>query len=520
MFALSILLAIYSYGIFALGILSILTPQNILGFTLSWILVVTVYLFNRKPVSRLVDFTATVRHIGTLPSLAVCSLLLIFCQALVNFIGAAGPELAFDSLWYHLSLPKIWLMENTIRFLPGAVFKYSVMPKFMETIYTGLLGLGFTQGPQFLHYIFGIFILIPLYRISRRYLDTTGSFLVLLLFYTNLVVGWESVTAYVELARTFFEVLALQLFLEKKITASAITLGLAITTKLISGGSLAIFILLLIWRRYSAREISTFVFFCLLIPVPWLIFALIFTGNPFYPVFSSMYPTQFSPNLTDFWILFTQSVDPISPLYLISAPLLIFFSGGRKWGRGVAVIFLYCLFSLAVWFIIPRTGGGRFILPYLPAFSFMTVWLIFQLKDLFIKKLLITLTIGLAFVSIAYRFAANLKYVPVVVGKQSVQSFLSGHLNYSFGDYSDTDNYLSTHITSSDHLLIAGINNLYYLPDQIKFHHISEYPESDIPLETFNYLLVRRPDSDFFPPENWKLVHQNHQTHTEIYLRK
>ena len=41
-------------------------------------------------------------------------LFLVVLQVSINLIGVLGPELAFDALWYHLTLPKIYLEKHSL----------------------------------------------------------------------------------------------------------------------------------------------------------------------------------------------------------------------------------------------------------------------------------------------------------------------------------------------------------------------------------------------------------------------
>ena len=62
---------------------------------------------------------------------------------------------------------------------------------------------------KLIHFTFGLLGLAALFGLLRRYLSLRFTFLGLLTFYTMLIVGWQSTTAYVDLARTFFEILTL-----------------------------------------------------------------------------------------------------------------------------------------------------------------------------------------------------------------------------------------------------------------------------------------------------------------------
>ena len=63
--------------------------------------------------------------------------ILIFILCLVNLVGALGPETAFDALWYHITLPKIYLQHKELLFIPGGLLYYSAMPQLGEMLYVG-----------------------------------------------------------------------------------------------------------------------------------------------------------------------------------------------------------------------------------------------------------------------------------------------------------------------------------------------------------------------------------------------
>ena len=52
----------------------------------------------------------------------------IILQALLNFATVFTPEIGFDALWYHLTLPKLWLLKHQWHFNGGLLY-YSVMPR-------------------------------------------------------------------------------------------------------------------------------------------------------------------------------------------------------------------------------------------------------------------------------------------------------------------------------------------------------------------------------------------------------
>src|SRR3989344_521141 len=119
------------------------------------------------------------------------------------------------------------------------------MPKLTEMLYTAVLIFNNENFAKIIHYLFGILCLFAVYKISRKFLSINFSLISVIVFYSNLVVGWMSITAYVDLSRTFYELLALWGFLlwhekneRKWLIMSAVMLGFTISTKLLAIGSL------------------------------------------------------------------------------------------------------------------------------------------------------------------------------------------------------------------------------------------------------------------------------------------
>jgi hypothetical protein len=535
MFVLAIFVGIYSYLIFFLGIFGLLTKVNVWLITIIWLC--ALFLVQRKTFAVLQKKLKNLKLInlnsnGNWFFYLLFTLLLV--QAFVNLIGALGPELAFDALWYHLTLPKLYLLHHAIIHIPGGLLYYSDMPKLGEMLYAGVLSFGNEIGAKLIHFVFGILIVVVLYKLSRKFFNQTISLLIVVIFYSNLVVDWESITAYIDLIRTFFEVLTLwglinwyQSQKNKWLVVSGVMMGLAITTKVLAIGSffilLALLVIISLSKRNSLKDllvsVSTFSFFSILIPLPWLIFSFINTGNPFYPFFTALYGITANPAnpfliLSDLWNLFIHSADPISPIYLIFLPLLFVFY--TKMRKEIKIIIWYCALSLLLWYFTPRTGGGRFILPYLPAFSLVSGALFSEILKKtriewnYTSKFLLSIIVLVSIISISYRGLANAKYIPVIIGIESSNVFLSNHLNFAYGDFVDIDNYFAYHIKSSDTVLLNGFHNLYYV--DFPFIDSTWVKRGD----GFDYVATQNTKLPI-RFANWHLIYSNDKTMVKLY---
>lgn len=440
------------------------------------------------------------------------SLLLI--QILVNLIGALGPEISFDALWYHLTLPKIFLLYHSIFYIPGGLLYYSLFPKLGEMLFLAALTIDGEIFVKLIHFIFGILTVAVTYKVSRKILDQNFSLLACLILSSNLVFSWESTTAYVDLIRSFFEVLTLWAFLNKDTIRSGISLGLAISTKLLSFGSLPIFLTLhILFRKKYFKSIVVFTILSILVPLPWLIFSYIKTGNPVYPLFTESYQTSINISLfqiiPDTLNLLLKADDPISPIYLITLPLIIL--SFKRFSQNLKIITIYSLLAILIWYLIPRTGGGRFILPYLPVFSILVSGTIAFLKFNQLKKLLIILTIFIALVTIGYRSIANYKYLNVILGRELKEEFLAKNLNFNFGDFYDVDGFFKQNIKAEDKVLLYGFHNLYYV--NFSFIHESWVKKGD----RFKYIAISKDSKLPKKFSFWPLIYYNQTTGVKVY---
>lgn len=524
MFKIAFLIGAYSYLIFLLGMSGFLYKNFVVLLSYLYILFSLFILRKELIFLKLKD----IRKIQ-LGYIEIFSLILLVMMSAVALIGVFSPELSFDALWYHLTLPKLYLLNHSIYYIPGTLLYYSDMPKLTEMLYIGALSISNEILAKFIHFLFGILTLIAIYKISQKFFSKNISIVVSLVFYSNLVVGWESITAYVDLSRTFFETMAFWGFVNwveskkiKWLLASAVLVGLAISTKLIALGSLLIFAVLIAYVLFSRKkEIKNVVLHILLYSLvslimilPWFVFSFVNTGNPLYPFFDNRiglainFTISLKNLVSDIINLFLYSSDPTSPLYLIILPVLIFLF--NKASQKVKLLYIYSFCSLLVWFITPKIGGGRFILPYLPVLSLIAVYPLTVTKDKYFKYLILLIIFIIATTSIGYRFLANKKFIPVILGQETKEKFFSSNLNFNFGDFYDTDEYFSKNIKKTDTVLLYGFHNLYYI--NFPFVDSSWVKKGD----RFNYIAVL---NSSLPKRfnKWNLIYYNKVSHVKLY---
>lgn len=525
MFALAFLIGLYANCLLVFGLLSLYYSPFLAGFTfLYFFIAVSAWPLYDEKVDLIYIRREIVGHIRDHTTWA----LIIIASLGIMLIGALAPETAFDSLWYHLTLPKIYLAEHGIRYFSGGLLHYSTTPKLVELLYIPAIALHSETVAKLIHLSFGILTGLVIYLVARRYTDRYFGIIALVIFFGNIVVLWEATTTFVDLGRAFFEIMAFWGLIEfiktkekKWLIESALLVGLAIQTKLIGVTTLGVYCLLLIIFSQPLPLIKRLVYgvqyvlLALLIPLPWFIFSFVHTGNPVYPLFSPYLaglpnPSMHFPEiLISPIMIFLTSPDPLSPIYLLVLPL--FFLVRKKLSTSEKVLFTGVVLVIIAWMLTPQTGGGRFMLAYLPLLSVAVVVILYKIKSktALLRSTLLA-TVIVSGISLVYRSVASTQYFPVVIGLESKQEFLTENLNFSFGDFYDIEGQFKNYIKPSSTVLLYGFHNLYYM--DVPFIDSSWVRKGD----RFDFIAVQNSSlpSRF---KYWTPVYKNVKTGVTLY---
>lgn len=418
----------------------------------------------------------------------------IILLVIINLLTVFTPEIGFDSLWYHLTLPKLWLLKHQWYF-DGGLLYYSVMPRLTETLFIPLIKYFDFMGPKLLLYISGIGTSIIVWKLIKKLsLSTMSQILGVSLFYCTWLVSWQSGSSYIDLFRTFLEIIALWFLVSGSWVKGGIFLGLSIGTKWLSLGSLAI---------YAVVFGLPLTLPAFLLAAPWAAIALAYTGNPFYPLFDTILHNSFAPIFQIikrvFFLPLTLTIpfdDFLSPMVfiLIIFSFLSLFNNDKRIRQISAIGILGAIFSVSL-----EPPSSRYFLPFFPAIIIAALATVDQLKPVF-QRYFIFLCILSSFLVLGMRVVANIKYIPYLSGKQNINTFLTD-ISYRLPDtFIDSDNFVKNEIPKNSKILIDKIHNLYYFP--YDFDHTS-WANADTQYE---YLITK--DSD---PQKTKgeLIHTN-----------
>jgi len=382
--------------------------------------------------------------------------LLLFCSILLSIIfplisDALLPPSNWDEVAYHLAIPKIYIDNHQLTYIP--FIPYSNWPLETEMLFTLCLLLKWESVAHMVVWASLLIICFQLYAFGKKLGSSQGGLISTAIFASTPMVMMLAGTGLIELPLTLFTLLATTALIEWNETGehslwvmSAICGGFAASTKL--NAALVplilgiIFILMMVKSKerflFILKRFSGYGLLAFLVVSPWYLKSWIFTGNPLWPFLYQYIPSAHwdalgmqylmefiqSPNMPSTfnnWLtgFFQISFHPekygpfrvaLGKIYAYSIPLIIvtaIFTRNRikshlRWLCLCAVLFY------TSWFF--QTHQNRFFMPVIPiivilaGMSFMWLYQLIQNQK---KPIGIFLQLGLIFLFISTSWLAT-----------------------------------------------------------------------------------------------------------------
>ena len=501
-----------------LGILSTLTFLfGILGWLYSWALYAVwgcTALLVVKEIGRflknLYEFFKQLPQ-TRFTKLQLLLLALLCIHIILNSFEALAPVTGSDSVTYHYAIPKLYIKSHEIYYIPNM---YANQPMAFQMLYMlGMLLYADTLSSLFT-YLAGILVVLGIYVVAKEYLSSSIGLLAAVLFYTTPLVTYVTGAGSPELGLTLFTFLGVYSSLKwwkeednKWLILCGIFAGFAAGTKyygLFAIVALGITVLAAslsrVWQKgqvqISKPLMAGIIFLvpALLVASPWYLKNLIYVGNPVFPALYSIFGGKdYNPetntlfklmfelykttgtsirnlllvpwNLTvhsDRFLGKEASLGPLFLSFLPVLPLLLIFHWRKmkdeKWIFSLLIAF--CSLYFLCWFFLAMQRM-KHLLPLAPMLFLMTAYVIFSLISTKLKKLkvisIMIVTVVLLF-SLSINVIYNAQFLPVLMGKQSRDEFLTSKLWYY-----EPVQWINHNISSKDKILHMEMVFNYYL---------------------------------------------------------
>ena len=220
------------------------------------------------------------------------------------------PPVSRDALTHHLAVPKLYLKHGGIYEIPELIFSY--YPMNLDLLYLIPLSFGNDIIPKFIHFSFALMTAWLIFSYLKKRIDTCYALFGVLLFLSLPVIIKLSITVYVDLGLYYFSTASLVYLFKwiekdfkiKYLIYSAIWCGLALGTKY--NGLIVLFLLTFFVPFIYLRSIhsgtysqsraigysTVFMIVSLMVFSPWMIKNYIWTNNPIYPLYDSLFNTK------------------------------------------------------------------------------------------------------------------------------------------------------------------------------------------------------------------------------------
>jgi hypothetical protein len=365
------------------------------------------------------------------------------------------PPTAWDSLFYHLTGPKLYLEAGAIR--PGIDIPHLNFPSLFQMLFLMALAMRGDVAAQLLHFFFSLMLAGIVYATAQEHLGVRNGWLAVLFLFAMPMTLSLAAWAYNDLALAFYATAAIYAFLKSGewaggraaegeagansqfttarpwLVLSGVCLGLALSLKYTAFILPTAVLLLLAWqyRRQPLavlRPLAYTAIPALLVALPWYVKNLLFTGNPVYPfVFGGRYWDAYRSQVyseagtglgLQLWALLRLPLDitlgvrdvsqdgPTGPFFLIFLPFLIGYAFVRGKARPPAafrILLLIGLFTYLFWLagVINSASlfQSRLLLPGLVLLCPALAWIMEDLRRLdranFSLRRLVTLILTL-----------------------------------------------------------------------------------------------------------------------------
>jgi len=330
----------------------------------------------------------------------------ITALALVTaFAGALAPETEYDALWYHLWLPRQWLLHGTAF---DTVHEYvALYPLTWELVFGAGLTAGGPVAAKLLHFWCLPLLALTAWQMTRRFFPAVSPWLTAAVTVTVPTVLWEASTAYIDLALALYVGLALYALMAWRddgvktwFWLAALCLGLGAAVKHLGLVAVVLAAAALVlaprdgslgWattRGWGRSRIShgraswlrrllppaLLVATALLVAAPWYVRAWQAAGNPVFPELFEIFGG--APALR--WDAVTESgLDGFksrfgvsrTPMELALLPWTVTMEGAR-FGGSLGPVFLALLPTLA--WVVWREQSSRWLAGF--AAGYLAVW--------------------------------------------------------------------------------------------------------------------------------------------------
>lgn len=446
---------------------------------------------------------------SALSKLEIGLLALIAAVLILDCFEGVAPPGDADSLAYHFSLPKEFLRDQKIVFVPRAID--GAVPLLVQMTYVPVLGLGGEKALTLWTMFTSWGVAFVFFTFCRGHLSRAWSLAIVLIWLTTPAVLYGGGSGQVEVRIAGFVILTIVALMKAKKTGLAryvaiagMATGMFVGAKytgLMFGGACGLFLFMI---RQWPRQMLVFGVTSILLGFQWYYWNWVHTGDPLYPVLYEIIGPEnyhyWGPENQEHFV--TKHFDaentlPNNPFWMVLYPFISTFATSPKFdsernGLGPFLLMLAPFVAYGLWKFRARVLSSQWLGPAVVVISFYMIWyltgssqrvrhllpvypLVLVLVGAVVAKLTSDkklqlplifaslLTIGL---QMAGNGASSLNYLRYVFNNESKDDFLTRNV----AGY-EAVKWINTHLSPQDHILVFDRQLLFLIRSRTFFGH-------------------------------------------------
>ena len=223
----------------------------------------------------------------------------------IDLILALSPPTGWDAAVYHLTVPKLFLKQHRIFFIPTIM--HSNGPLNIEMLFALGMVLWNDILAKLFHFSLGLFTLVAIYGVAERHLSLNAGWYAIVVFATMPVAFNSFGYANIDMGVAFYVILTFWAFRDwvdssddRVLVLTGIFCGLALGSKytgtlavgLFVGGVVVRCVMEKVRAKAGVRRLGIVIATVGILGCPWYVRNAINTGNPVFPMFGRMFDTR------------------------------------------------------------------------------------------------------------------------------------------------------------------------------------------------------------------------------------
>ena len=230
------------------------------------------------------------RRAGRVKNFPAVGFVILGAYGVWYLVNALAPEITPDGITYHLGMVREYVRLGGF---PDRISFYDLIPQGMEMLFSVAYSFGRHPAAKVVEFAFFVAGVPLIFRIGDRLgMSGTNSLVVTAFYFCAPVIGLTGASSYNDAAGVFFLLAAVYLLLEERWFEAGICAGFCYAIKM-PGIVIAVSLVVWLLARRRVKPATILAIGAAVGIAPFMLRALLLTGNPFAPLAARVFPNPY-----------------------------------------------------------------------------------------------------------------------------------------------------------------------------------------------------------------------------------